>query len=74
MSGSSCKSDVLKTIKVIAIAALITVLEIFNIVYYGIDGAILVFIVSVLAGLAGYEIGSVRIPSEEELERKEVEK
>lgn len=74
MSGSSCKSDVLKTIEVIAIATLIAVLEIFNIVYHGIDGAILVFIVSVLAGLVGYRIGSIRIPSEEELERNEVEK
>lgn len=74
MGVSSCKSNVLKTIEIIAIATLITVLEIFNIVYHGIDGAILVFIISVLAGLVGYKIGSIRIPSEEELERKEVEK
>lgn len=74
MSRSSCKSDVLKTIEVIAIATLITALEIFNIVYHGIDGAILVFIISVLAGLAGYKIGSIRIPSEEQLEREEAEK
>lgn len=66
MGGGSCKSDVLKTIEVMAIATLISVLEIFNIVYHGIDGAILVFIISVLAGLAGYKIGSIRIPSEKE--------
>lgn len=74
MSGSSCKSNALKTIEVTAIATLIAVLEIFNIVHHGADGAILVFIVSVLAGLVGYKIGSTRISSEEELERNEVEK
>lgn len=62
------------TIKLVTALICITILEVVNLVYYGIDGAILVFIVSVLAGLVGYKIGSIRIPSEKELESVEVEK
>jgi hypothetical protein len=43
-------------VKITAILAL-TVLEIVNLVMFKVDGAILVTIASIIAGLAGYAVG-----------------
>ncbi len=43
-------------LKVTAMAC-ITLLEITNLVVYGIDGGILATTVSIICGLAGYEVG-----------------
>jgi len=49
-----------KTIlKIVAILS-ITVLEIINLIFYKIDGAILSSVIAVIAGLAGYEYGRRR--------------
>jgi len=46
-------------IKLVAIVCL-TLLELGNLATYGIDGALFGLVVSVIAGLAGYELGKVR--------------
>jgi hypothetical protein len=54
-------------IKTIFIVGCITLLEIFNIVYFKVDGAILSLVIGGLLGLLGYKVGKTKIPSETEV-------
>jgi len=55
-------------LKIVVIVA-ITVLEAVNMVYFGVDSALLMLVIAVLAGLAGYEIGKGKAVTEKALER-----
>jgi len=59
--------DEMDLIKTLFIVGCITVLEIFNIVYFKVDGALLSLIIGGLLGLLGYKVGKTRIPSETEV-------
>jgi hypothetical protein len=59
--------DEVELVKTIFIVGCITVLEIFNIIYFRVDGAILSLVVGGLLGLLGYKVGKTRIPSETEI-------
>ena len=50
-----------KTIKTLVAMICITALETINLVYYGVDGTILVGAVAVLAGLGGYAVGKINV-------------
>jgi len=46
-----------KTMKTLVAIVCITALEVVNLIYYGVDGTILVGVVAVIAGLGGYAVG-----------------
>jgi hypothetical protein len=57
----------IELVKTIFIVGCITILEIFNIVYFKVDGALLSLVIGGLLGLLGYKVGKTRIPSETEV-------
>jgi len=59
--------DEIELVKTVFIVGCITVLEIFNIIYFKVDGAILSLVIGGLLGLLGYKVGKLKMPSGEEI-------
>jgi len=59
--------DEIELVKTVFIVGCITVLELFNIVYFKVDGAILSLVIGGLLGLLGYKVGKLKMPSGEEI-------
>jgi hypothetical protein len=59
--------DEIELVKTVFIVGCITVLEVFNIIYFKVDGAILGLVIGGLFGLLGYKVGKLKMPSEEEI-------
>jgi len=59
--------DEIELVKTVFIVGCITVLEVFNIVYFKVDGAILSLVIGGLLGLLGYKVGKLKMPSGEEI-------
>jgi len=58
--------DEIELLKTVFIVGCITVLEIFNIVYFKVDGAVLSLVIGGLLGLLGYRAGRSKTSKPEE--------
>ena len=59
--------DEIELVKTVFIVGCITVLEVFNIIYFKVDGAILSLVIGGLLGLLGYKVGKLKMPGGEEI-------
>jgi len=59
--------DEIELVRTVFIVGCITVLEVFNIVYFKVDGAILSLVIGGLFGLLGYKVGKLKMPGGEEI-------